>query len=1154
MAFLILSGTLILFMKGYKMKQLQFVQLHKDNENHRAVFEPLFWEYHAEQCEHNPKLRESPNPRYTAEEFWQKWFNSIIDIQGDSDRHLELCYEGNNLVGFLYGKVDHEKHNGFIKPGWGYVMEFYVRPEYRRKGYGRAMAERLEALFAADGATQIYLNTPTIMGTPFWTAMGYAKTDEISTENGKPIWVKTIALKMKQLQFIQVRKDNESREDFKSLYWDYNDELCEHDPSLLVSPNPHYTAEEFRLKCFEGTLEMLGDSDRHLELCYDGETIIGFLEGVVEHEHLVGFIKPGWGCVREFYVKPECRRKGYGRAMAERLEALFAVDGAKMMYLTPDNVTGVPFWTAMGFTETDEINTDNGMKVWVKAVERSKLISFRVVDYPSPELFKRIVASRWNGDPNAAFMLSDTLCGGKWFSDSFSVVAETNDNQIVGYVSFSQNEQDSAKWYMANLGVVSAYRKRRIATQMIKTGLARLTDIGAKQLYSATEPSNTASIALHRSFGFAEIAAVPFNGFDLSGQIMFRIDVPSNLNATLMTLAHIPFVFGLLMSPHNKSTLNPANLTYDEWKATFERNRSDPDEANFIIRRGIVSVAWLKLNGLSGSGRAWISMLVVHENYQRQGVGSFAIHYAEDYVKEKGFTALGIHANAENTAAVNCYKNAGYIITEEGDCTNGDGSHHRGYTLVKDHLDAVRMCIDGVYFRMGEAHDFSFLSEIGRVFRAFDAMDSGNICFGVECDGKRYFVKYAGARTMDYKGEISDAVARLKAAVRVYENLQHPALIRLVRHFPVGDGYAAVFDWVDGEGFFSYWDYSPWEMKNNPQSPNARFRHLPIEKRIAVVDKIFDFHHYIASCGYVPVDFYDGSLLYDFARDELHICDIDFYRKAPVVNDMGKWWGSSRFLSPEEKTLSAAIDEVTTVYTMGAAAFVLLGSGGYDVDRTFASWNASKALFDVATKAVSDERSERYQSLDELIAAWEQAKGVYDIEYKRLDLSDLSPDMLKSFHRYKEVKKSWRKIDGEWVLIDNPYIEDWDDDFKNKIITEDFPQAIKSGGAVFGAYDDGKLIGFFALDGNLIGSEKQYAWLVLCHVSAEYRHHGIGKKLFNLAVEVARGLGTPKMYISANSSEESQAFYRAVGCVHAEEIIPELFEAEPYDVHMEYLL
>lgn len=87
-----------------------------------------------------------------------------------------------------------------------------------------------------------------------------------------------------------------------------------------------------------------------------------------------------------------------------------------------------------------------------------------------------------------------------------------------------------------------------------------------------------------------------------------------------------------------------------------------------------------------------------------------------------------------------------------------------------------------------------------------------------------------------------------------------------------------------------------------------------------------------------------------------------------------------------------------------------------------------------------------------------------------------------------------------------------------------------------------------------MGSHNQYIWLDMLHVSFEYRHHGIGRKLFNLAVEAARELHASKMYISAHSSEESQAFYRAMGCVHAMEVIPELFEAEPYDVHMEFVL
>jgi GNAT superfamily N-acetyltransferase len=158
--------------------------------------------------------------------------------------------------------------------------------------------------------------------------------------------------------------------------------------------------------------------------------------------------------------------------------------------------------------------------------------------------------------------------------------------------------------------------------------------------------------------------------------------------------------------------------------------------------------------------------------------------------------------------------------------------------------------------------------------------------------------------------------------------------------------------------------------------------------------------------------------------------------------------------------------------------------------------------------------------------------------------------MLSHFIRRQEVKKTWRKINNEWVLIDNPFVADWDEDFRKQLIAEDFPQAINSGGAVFAAFYDGKLIAFFAVDGNLCGSLKQYAWLVLAHVSADFRHLGAGRKLFTLSAEFARTIGAKKMYISANSSEETQAFYRAVGCAETEEIIPELFEAEP--VHLEF--
>ena len=177
-----------------------------------------------------------------------------------------------------------------------------------------------------------------------------------------------------------------------------------------------------------------------------------------------------------------------------------------------------------------------------------------------------------------------------------------------------------------------------------------------------------------------------------------------------------------------------------------------------------------------------------------------------------------------------------------------------------------------------------------------------------------------------------------------------------------------------------------------------------------------------------------------------------------------------------------------------------------------------------------------------------------NIRCENLTVGDLHPNILDDFNRYQEVKKCWRKQNGEWVLVDNSFIDDWDEAKKKDLATHYLPGTIERGGTVFGAFDNDKLIGFFALAGNFIGKSGQYIRLISLQVSYEYRNKGIGKELFSLCVDAARKIGAEKLYISAHSSQESQAFYRAMKCVDTEEIIPELFEAEPFDVHMECVL
>ena len=96
-----------------------------------------------------------------------------------------------------------------------------------------------------------------------------------------------------------------------------------------------------------------------------------------------------------------------------------------------------------------------------------------------------------------------------------------------------------------------------------------------------------------------------------------------------------------------------------------------------------------------------------------------------------------------------------------------------------------------------------------------------------------------------------------------------------------------------------------------------------------------------------------------------------------------------------------------------------------------------------------------------------------------------------------------------------------------------------TGGAVFGAFADGVLKGFVSVESAPLGRNGDYRDLSSLHVSQELRGQGIGRRLFALAREFAREQGALKLYISAHSAVETQAFYRAMGCTEAQEYDPE---------------
>lgn len=122
------------------------------------------------------------SPRYDE----GKYVASVLKRMLEPGRWCLLAKNcANETTGFSWFKIDRDE-----RVGWGFILEFYVRPDSRRKGLGRHLVEQSCKLLADSGVRQVWLssNPPAEV---FWQKCGFQFTGEIA-ENGKRIMMITL--------------------------------------------------------------------------------------------------------------------------------------------------------------------------------------------------------------------------------------------------------------------------------------------------------------------------------------------------------------------------------------------------------------------------------------------------------------------------------------------------------------------------------------------------------------------------------------------------------------------------------------------------------------------------------------------------------------------------------------------------------------------------------------------------------------------------------------------------------------------------------------------------------------------------------------------------------------------------------------------------
>ncbi|WP_433022278.1 hypothetical protein [Kribbella sp. CA-294648] len=257
----------------------------------------------------------------------------------------------------------------------------------------------------------------------------------------------------------------------------------------------------------------------------------------------------------------------------------------------------------------------------------------------------------------------------------------------------------------------------------------------------------------------------------------------------------------------------------------------------------------------------------------------------------------------------------------------------------------------------------TYLHQFGEVFARFggDTQDSGNVSYGVQQAGRRYFVKTAGdPADPEPSTGFERRVEILRNAARLADSVRHPLLPEYHGLIESPAGPLLVYEWRDGE------------LLGRPREPGEdsaaqRFRALPVEQIVTALDQLYDLHDLLTTQGWVEGDFYDGSLLYDFGTRSLTVIDLDSYGFGAYRNDMGRMFRSTRFMAPEEFSRGAPIDDRTTAFVMARTALVFLSDG--TLDRP--AFRGSDALYAVLQEAVTT----RFPSYERFYAAWRAASS-----------------------------------------------------------------------------------------------------------------------------------------------------------------------------------
>jgi ribosomal protein S18 acetylase RimI-like enzyme len=178
-------------------------------------------------------------------------------------------------------------------------------------------------------------------------------------------------------------------------------------------------------------------------------------------------------------------------------------------------------------------------------------------------------------------------------------------------------------------------------------------------------------------------------------------------------------------------------------------------------------------------------------------------------------------------------------------------------------------------------------------------------------------------------------------------------------------------------------------------------------------------------------------------------------------------------------------------------------------------------------------------------------QSVRAMQVEHLRAEDVS--LVAAIDRSERVHVQYRVIDGQLQQVPAAMTEvpAWDPTGSgpHSVAAEiDFCRSVVArGGVLLGVFDAERTAGLAIVHPSF---EPPLAWLAFLHVSRGYRRKGAAQALWDASVAISVADGAESIYVSATPTESAVGFYLRQGCRLARPVHPELFAAEPEDIHL----